>query len=57
MYQVCSNHQWRKMSFCFLSTMKAVSPSSTSLDKVNSQVQKADTWMFSVKGLKDVRVT
>ena len=42
----CCNHQWRKMSFCFLRTMKAVSPSSTSLDQVNNQVQKADTWIF-----------
>ena len=57
MYQVCSNHQWRKMSFCFLRTMEAVSPSSTSFDKVNSQVQKADTWMLWVKGLKGLRVT
>jgi len=29
--------------------MKAVSPSSTSLDKVNNQVQKADTLLVSKK--------
>ena len=41
-----SSYQWRKISFCFLSTMKTVSTSSGSLDSTNSQVQSAVTWSW-----------
>ena len=34
-------HQCRKISFCFLRTMKTVSPSSRIFERVNIQVQKA----------------
>ena len=41
-----SNHQWRKIRFCFLRMMKAVSPSSAIFDIVNIQVQNAITWIM-----------
>ena len=50
-----SNHQWRKIRFCFLRMMKAVSPSSAIFDIVNIQVQNAITWIMR-KAINDQEI-